>query len=154
VLALVSPGFFDKLIGHAKVEEAYKYFSSTGAQLLREDTLFRQCFRGIQRHRHALDRRDRDADPGERGYRVPARHHGHLRHLRSACKPDRDRKHHGAADLCPPGRQRHRCQDRGLDHLTGLVTFISAPTAQPYADFLFDVPVRLDTDHLPVVAVA
>jgi hypothetical protein len=38
VLAMVSPGFFDKLIGHAKVEEAYKYFSSTGAQPLREDT--------------------------------------------------------------------------------------------------------------------
>jgi hypothetical protein len=28
VLALVSPEFFDKLIGHAKVEEAYKYYSS------------------------------------------------------------------------------------------------------------------------------
>ncbi len=27
VIALVSPGFFDKLIGHSKVEEAYKYFS-------------------------------------------------------------------------------------------------------------------------------
>lgn len=32
VLALVAPEFFDKLIGHAKVEDAYKYFSSTGAQ--------------------------------------------------------------------------------------------------------------------------
>ncbi len=41
-----------------------------------------------------------------------------------------------------------------VDHLTGLVTFSSAPGAQPYADFLFDVPVRFDTDHLPVVAVA
>ncbi len=29
VLALVSPEFFDKLISHAKVEDAYKYFSST-----------------------------------------------------------------------------------------------------------------------------
>jgi hypothetical protein len=38
VLALVSPEFFDKLIGHAKVEDAYKYYSSTGAQPLREDT--------------------------------------------------------------------------------------------------------------------
>jgi hypothetical protein len=28
VLALVSPEFFDKLIGHAKVEEAYNYLSS------------------------------------------------------------------------------------------------------------------------------
>lgn len=41
-----------------------------------------------------------------------------------------------------------------VDHLTGLVTFTSVPAAQPYADFLFDVPVRFDTDHLPVVAVA
>ena len=41
-----------------------------------------------------------------------------------------------------------------VDHLTGLVTLGSAPAAQPYADFLFDVPVRFDTDHLPVVAVA
>ncbi len=31
VLALVSPEFFDKLIGHGKVEDAYKYYSSTGA---------------------------------------------------------------------------------------------------------------------------
>jgi uncharacterized protein (TIGR02217 family) len=41
-----------------------------------------------------------------------------------------------------------------VDHLTGLVTFGLAPGSQPYADFLFDVPVRFDTDHLPVVAVA
>src|SRR6478736_2525604 len=46
-LALVSPGFFDKLIGHGKVEEAYKYFSSTGAQPLREDTRRRFPFAGI-----------------------------------------------------------------------------------------------------------
>jgi hypothetical protein len=32
VLALVSPEFFDKLIGHAKVEDAYKYYSTTGQQ--------------------------------------------------------------------------------------------------------------------------
>ena len=47
VLALVSPTFFDKLIGHSKVEEAYKYFSSTGAQPLREDTRRRFPFAGI-----------------------------------------------------------------------------------------------------------
>lgn len=47
VLALVSPEFFDKLIGHAKVEEAWKYFSSTGAQPLREDTRRRFPFGGI-----------------------------------------------------------------------------------------------------------
>jgi uncharacterized protein (TIGR02217 family) len=41
-----------------------------------------------------------------------------------------------------------------VDHLTGLATFSSEPAAQPYADFVFDVPVRFDTDHLPVVAVA
>jgi Phage major capsid protein E len=46
-LALVSPGFFDKLISHAKVEEAYKYFSSTGAQPLREDTRRRFPFSSI-----------------------------------------------------------------------------------------------------------
>jgi hypothetical protein len=43
----VSPGFFDKLIGHSKVEDAYKYFSSTGAQPLREDTRRRFPFSGI-----------------------------------------------------------------------------------------------------------
>jgi hypothetical protein len=47
VLAMVSPEFFDKLIGHAKVEDAYKYFSSTGAQPLREDTRRRFPFAGI-----------------------------------------------------------------------------------------------------------
>ena len=46
-LALVSPEFFDKLIGHAKVEDAYKYYSSTGAQPLREDTRRRFPFAGI-----------------------------------------------------------------------------------------------------------
>ena len=46
-LALVSPEFFDKLIGHAKVEEAYKYYSSTGAQPLRDDTRRRFPFAGI-----------------------------------------------------------------------------------------------------------
>lgn len=47
VLALVSPGFFDKLISHAVVEGAYKYFSTTGAQPLREDTRRRFPFGGI-----------------------------------------------------------------------------------------------------------
>lgn len=35
--ALVSPEFFDKLIAHPKVEEAYKYYASAGAQPLRQD---------------------------------------------------------------------------------------------------------------------
>jgi hypothetical protein len=47
ILALVSPTFFDKLIGHAKVEEAYKYYSTTGAQPLREDTRRRFPFAGL-----------------------------------------------------------------------------------------------------------
>jgi hypothetical protein len=47
VHALVSPEFFDKLIGHAKVEEAYKYYASTGAQPLREDTRRRFPFSGV-----------------------------------------------------------------------------------------------------------
>ncbi|CAA7622117.1 major capsid protein [Magnetospirillum sp. SS-4] len=47
VLALVSPEFFDKLIGHAKVEQAYQYFSSTGAQPLREDVRRRFPFAGM-----------------------------------------------------------------------------------------------------------
>jgi hypothetical protein len=47
VLALVAPEFFDKLIGHAKVEDAYKYYASTGAQPLREDTRRRFPFAGI-----------------------------------------------------------------------------------------------------------
>lgn len=41
-----------------------------------------------------------------------------------------------------------------VDHVTGRVTFPSTPSAQPYADFRFDVPCRFDTDHLPVVATA
>jgi hypothetical protein len=35
--ALVSSEFFDKLISHPKTEEAYKFFSATGGQPLRED---------------------------------------------------------------------------------------------------------------------
>jgi len=35
--ALVSPEFFDKLISHPNIKEAYKYYSATGAQPLRED---------------------------------------------------------------------------------------------------------------------
>ncbi|CAK0755826.1 hypothetical protein CCP2SC5_2150001 [Azospirillaceae bacterium] len=37
VRALVSPEFFDKLIAHPTVKDAFKYFSATGAQPLRED---------------------------------------------------------------------------------------------------------------------
>ncbi len=47
VYALVSPEFFDKLIAHPKVEEAYKYFSATGAQPLREDMRRAFPFAGI-----------------------------------------------------------------------------------------------------------
>ena len=47
VLAMVSPSFFDKLIGHPKVEDSFKYFSATGAQPLREDTRRRFPFAGI-----------------------------------------------------------------------------------------------------------
>ncbi len=39
-----------------------------------------------------------------------------------------------------------------IDHLTGLVTFGSAPGSAPTASFEFDVPVRFDTDKLPVQA--
>lgn len=45
--ALVSPEFFDKLIGHAKVEDAYKYYASSGSQPLREDVRRRFQFGGI-----------------------------------------------------------------------------------------------------------
>lgn len=44
--ALVSPGFFDKLISHAKVEDAYRYYAS-GQQPLREDVRRRFPFAGI-----------------------------------------------------------------------------------------------------------
>ena len=47
VHALVSPEFFDKLIGHAKVEEAYKYYASSGAQPLRQDVRRSFPFAGI-----------------------------------------------------------------------------------------------------------
>jgi hypothetical protein len=45
--ALVSPEFFDKLISHPRVEEAYKYYASTGAQPLRDDTRQRFPFAGV-----------------------------------------------------------------------------------------------------------
>jgi uncharacterized protein (TIGR02217 family) len=39
-----------------------------------------------------------------------------------------------------------------VDYQTGLVTFGSAPGSAPTASFQFDVPVRFDTDSLPVQA--
>jgi uncharacterized protein (TIGR02217 family) len=39
-----------------------------------------------------------------------------------------------------------------IDYLTGRVTFASAPSPAPAASFDFDVPVRFDTDKLPVQA--
>lgn len=39
-----------------------------------------------------------------------------------------------------------------IDHQTGRVTFSSTPGSAPTANFDFDVPVRFDTDHLPVQA--
>ncbi len=47
VHALVSPEFFDKLIGHAKTEEAYKFYAATGAQPLRQDVRRNFPFAGI-----------------------------------------------------------------------------------------------------------
>jgi hypothetical protein len=47
VHALVSPEFFDKLIGHAKVEEAYKFYAATGAQPLRQDVRRNFPFAGM-----------------------------------------------------------------------------------------------------------
>lgn len=41
-----------------------------------------------------------------------------------------------------------------IDHLTGRATFGSPPAPIPTASFLFDVPVRFDTDHLQVVSAA
>ena len=124
VLAFVSPEFFDKLIGHAKVEDAYKYFSSTGAQPLREDTRRRFPFAGIVFEEYNATVTlstgvDRDAGAGRRGHRLPDGHARYLRHLWCARQPDRDGQHHRPCDVRPPagaaGRQRHRGQDRGLD---------------------------------------
>jgi hypothetical protein len=47
VHALVSPEFFDKLIGHPKTEEAYKFYAATGAQPLREDVRRNFPFAGV-----------------------------------------------------------------------------------------------------------
>ncbi|WP_439561151.1 major capsid protein [Roseinatronobacter sp.] len=47
VHALVSREFFDKLIGHPKTEEAYKFYAATGAQPLREDMRRNFPFAGI-----------------------------------------------------------------------------------------------------------
>ena len=45
--ALVSSEFFDKLISHAKTEDAYKFFSATGGQPLREDMRRSFPFAGV-----------------------------------------------------------------------------------------------------------
>jgi len=45
--ALVSSEYFDKLISHPKTEEAYKFFSATGGQPLREDMRRAFPFAGI-----------------------------------------------------------------------------------------------------------
>jgi len=45
--ALVSYEFFDKLISHPKTEDAYKFFSATGGQPLREDMRRAFPFAGI-----------------------------------------------------------------------------------------------------------
>jgi hypothetical protein len=47
VHALVAPEFFDKLIGHPKVEEAYKFYAATGAQPLRQDVRRNFPFAGL-----------------------------------------------------------------------------------------------------------
>ena len=52
VHALVSPEFFDKLIGHAKVEEAYKFYAAAGAQPLRQDVRRNFPFAGILFEEH------------------------------------------------------------------------------------------------------
>jgi uncharacterized protein (TIGR02217 family) len=39
-----------------------------------------------------------------------------------------------------------------INHLTGVVTFGTAPGSAPTASYQFDVPVRFDTDNLPVQA--
>lgn len=44
---LVSPEFFDKLIGHPKTEEAYKFYAATGAQPLRQDVRRNFPFAGL-----------------------------------------------------------------------------------------------------------
>ena len=45
--ALVSSEFFDKLISHPKTEDAYKFFSATGGQPLREDMRRAFPFAGV-----------------------------------------------------------------------------------------------------------
>ena len=47
VKALVSPEFFDKLIAHKAVQEAYKYYTSTGGQPQREDVRRRFPHKGM-----------------------------------------------------------------------------------------------------------
>jgi Phage major capsid protein E len=124
VLALVSPEFFDKLIGHTSVEDAYKYFSSTGAQPLREDTRRRFPFAGIVFEEDNATvtlstGSTKTLCPPAKAYRLPGWHPRHLCHLRRTGQPDRDGQHHRPADVRPPagpsGRQRHRGEDRGLD---------------------------------------
>ena len=124
VLAFVSPEFFDKLIGHAKVEDAYKYFSSTGAQPLREDTRRRFPFAGIvfEEYNATVTLSTGATEtlvPAGEGiafpmgtldtfvtYGAPANLIETVNTIGLAMY---------ARQLARPGRQRHRGQDRGLD---------------------------------------
>ena len=47
IQALVSPLFFDRLISHPITQEAYKFYSATGAQPLRQDVRRSFPFAGI-----------------------------------------------------------------------------------------------------------
>jgi uncharacterized protein (TIGR02217 family) len=41
---------------------------------------------------------------------------------------------------------------QSIDHLTGKITFASPPASAPTCSYSFDIPVRFDTDYLPVQA--
>jgi uncharacterized protein (TIGR02217 family) len=69
---------------------------------------------------------------------------GGFEHIRTVTKPDV-----GTVIVMVGGSP---VAPSGIDYQTGQVTFASAPGSNPTASFEFDVPVRFDTDHLPVQA--
>ena len=76
VRCMVSPEFFDKLIGHAEVKVAYQYYAS-GQQPLREDTRRSFPFAGIMFEEHVGEATTLDAAGASATRRFIASGEGH-----------------------------------------------------------------------------
>jgi len=83
VHALVSPLFFDRLISHAVTQEAYKFYSATGAQPLRQDVRRSFPFAGIlfapRQHHSVTDLSQGSQQLGRRSTGLVQRANSHRR---------------------------------------------------------------------------